>query len=196
MLRSTTALCLLGLSGLLASSAHAQTSVYANVGYAGYGFSDLNGISGLSFKHSTVGIGGGAFYNFPIQSRATIGVDARSSGSPGDNGGVLAGLGLRVGFVPHHNPLRPYFQIGGGVVHSSYNQVVSATFTGATPIVQRTSVTSGAAQLLFGLDIRLNDHFDLRAPEYGAEAGGGNGVHAGTAFLNVGLVYHPKPLTR
>lgn len=161
-----------------ACSAGAQTSIYATAGLANYGFTHL-ATQNESFKGDTGGFAGGAFRNFPIQSRVTVGVDGRGGYSPGLKGGSYAAAAFRVGFVPHRNPLRPYLQLGGGVVHSSYT-------AGST----KPSVTNGALQLLFGLDIRLNPRFDLRAVEYGAEAGGGEGVHAGLGFLQAGIVYH------
>lgn len=180
--------CLLTLT-----AAHAQTAVYVEAGLAAYGFTHPSS-NDIGYKKNAAGLTAGVFYNFPIQSRVTVGVDGRLAYSPGDNGGTLGGGALRVGFVPVHNPLRPYLQIGGGVVHSSYNDVVSISngFSTSTYVVSQ-SVTNGAAQFLVGLDIRLTDHVDLRAPEYGAQAGGGDGRHAVTAFLNVGLVYHLRP---
>jgi hypothetical protein len=48
--------------------------------------------------------------------------------------------------------------------------------------------TSGSAEFAGGLDVRLNDSFDLRAVEIGAIAGGNQS--AGSAFLDAGIVYH------
>jgi hypothetical protein len=128
--------------------------------------SDLTGDTGS--------LGGGAFYNFPIDSRVTVGLDGRAAFSVGDKDGYLAGAALRVGFVLHQIPLRPYFQLGGGVVHSAYNDsLYNYNRNGVVTVVTtRRPVTSGAAQLLFRLDIRLSDRFDLRAPELGAQASG------------------------
>src|SRR6185437_3256567 len=53
-------------------------------------------------------------YNNPL-----IGIDGRFSYGLGARGGTSATAAFRVGFVPHYNPLRPYFQIGGGVVSSA-----------------------------------------------------------------------------
>ncbi len=190
MLRSTIGSLLVCFLALFAVTAHAQTSLYVVGGLANYGFSDLS-TQPVSAKPDTGGFGAGVFHNFPIESRVTVGLDGRVEGSPGYRGGVLGGVALRVGFVPNRNPLRPYFQIGAGVVHSSYNQTFgySDGFSSYTSVVSE-SVTSGAAQFVLGLDIRLNDHLDLRAPELGSEAGGGSGVHAVSSFLNAGLVYH------
>jgi hypothetical protein len=66
-----------------------------------------------------LGFPGGGFYNFPIQSRLTAGIDGRMSYGLGTRGGVSVTGALRVGFVPKVNPLRPYFQLGGGVVSSA-----------------------------------------------------------------------------
>jgi hypothetical protein len=171
-------LFLLAFASVSAAAARAQAAIYATAGIANYGFSHLSS-SDITSKGDTAGFAVGAFYNFPIQSRVTGGVDGRFGVSPGDKGGSLAGAALRVGFVPHRNPLRPFFQIGGGVVHSSYNEI-EYFYNGlsSSTTTTRRSVTSGAAQFMVGLDIRLSDQFDLRAPEYGAQAGGGSGVAA------------------
>lgn len=188
-------IALLGFAAFSALPTQAQTSIYAMAGIANYAFTHRTS-GGFDYKGDTGGFGGGAFYNFPIDSRVTVGLDGRAAYSPGDKGGFLAGGALRVGFVPHRNPLRPYVQIGGGVVHSSYSDFLDNTYypDGAITIVNtRRSITSGAAQFIVGLDIRLTDRLDLRAPEYGAQAGGGDGVQAGVGFLNAGLVYHLHP---
>jgi hypothetical protein len=55
-------------------------------------------------------------------------------------------------------------------------------------------VTNGAAELIFGLDIRLTDFIDLRAIDYGAAAGtSNNGSASAVEFLGAGLVYHFHP---
>lgn len=194
MPRVLTASASLAVALGVALPARAQTSVYVVGGLANYTFFN-NGTTTSRTKGDTGGFGGGLFYNFPIQSRVTVGLDGRVTASPGSKGGVLAGAALRVGFVPHHVPLRPYFQLGGGFVHSSYTQTLYlgsvGSTTGSTTVQQ--SVTNGAAQVVFGLDLPITSHVDVRAPELGAEAGGGNGLHVGGSFLNVGLVYHVHP---
>lgn len=193
MLRLQSATLLLGFTALtsVSTTVHAQTSLYAIGGIANYGFTHPTP-DATNYKGDTGGFGGGAFYNFPIDSRVTVGLDGRAAYSSGDKGGFLAGAALRVGFVPHHNPLRPYFQVGGGVVHSSYidSMYFYDTASRVPVVTTRRSVTSGAAQFVVGLDIRLTEHFDLRAPELGAQAGGGDGIQTGVGFLNAGIVYH------
>ncbi len=162
----------------------AQTSIYGTV--AGTNFC-LNNGSNTNCKSDTLGFLAGGFYNFPIQSRLTAGIDGRMSYGLGTRGGVSATAALRIGFVPHVNPLRPYFQLGGGVVSSA----------GSDPL-QAQRKTSGAVQLALGLDIRLTSSIDLRALEIGAAAGTGSNSSpgAGTAYINAGIVYHfprPKP---
>jgi hypothetical protein len=162
----------------------AQTSVYGTVAATNF---CLNSSSHLSCKRDTLGFLVGGFYNFPIQSRLTAGIDGRLSYGLGTRGGVSVTSALRIGFVPHHNPLRPYFQLGGGVVSSA---------GGDSDQGQRK--TSGAVQLAYGLDIRLTSSIDLRALEIGAATGGGPSSNpgAGTAYINAGVVYHfphPKP---
>jgi hypothetical protein len=90
--------------------------------------------------------------------------------------------------VPHRNRLRPYLQLGGGVVST---QLDSTVCNGTSCSVATSRITSGVLQLAFGLDIRLTQHLDLRALEYGGDAGGGNaGTTAAMGFLDAGIVYH------
>jgi hypothetical protein len=171
----------IALLTLLAPPAEAQVSAYGVVALSSYGFS----YQGSSFRlnNDTASFGGGAFYNFPIHSRLTAGIDGRVLYGPASDGGTTADVAVRIGFVPTHIRLRPYFEIGGGVVSAVSNP-------GFAP--QR--ITNGAAEFLGGLDIRLTDSVDLRAVEYGAAAGASNnGTTSGVAFLDTGLVYHFHP---
>ncbi len=111
----------------------------------------------FAFDNETASLGGGAFYNFPIHSRLTAGIDGRVLYGPAIYGGVTADAALRIGFVPTHIRARPYFEIGGEVVSAVIN-----------PKVTPQRVTNGAVEFLAGLDIRLTDSVDLRAIEYGA----------------------------
>jgi hypothetical protein len=118
----------------------------------------------------------------------------RGSDSFGNYGGAAFSASLRIGFVPHKVRLRPYFQIGGGVVSGSYEEVTvtCGIVCTNTPITNKRA-TNGAALVAFGLDIRLTRSFDLRALEYGAEAGpSGTTTHyaSGFGFLSSGVVYH------
>jgi hypothetical protein len=176
------------------ATAHGQASLYAVAGIANYGFTHLTP-GDIKYKGDTGSLGGGGFYNFPIHSRVTVGLDGRALYSPGDKGGFNAGAALRVGFVPHSNPLRPYFQVGGGIVHSFYDDLFYNYDQTGTPsiVTTRRTVNSGAAEFTVGLDIRLSDRVDLRIPEWGALAGGGSGVAAGVGFANAGIVYHLRP---
>jgi hypothetical protein len=174
------AFCLLAL-GATASIANAQVSAYGVVGVNGYGFS-YRGNSPSSY-YDTAGFGGGAFYNFPIQSRVTVGIDGRVLYGPGSYGGTTAGAALRIGFVPKVNRLRPYLAIGGGLVTSVLN-----------PGFDPARLTNGALELLGGLDIRMTDSVDFRAVEWGAAAGySSTGVASEVGFLDTGVVYHFRP---
>jgi hypothetical protein len=171
----------IALLTVLASSAQAQVSAYGMVALTSYGFAYQN--SSYNFPVDTASLGGGAFYNFPIHSRVTVGIDGRVLYGPGSHGGTTAGAALRVGFVPTHIRLRPYFELGGGVVSAVLNTGESTE-----------RVTNGAAELLFGLDIRLTDSIDLRAVEYGAAAGpSSNNTTSALDFLSAGVVYHFGP---
>jgi hypothetical protein len=181
-----TRLCLIvfslgiALPTLFAPAAEAQVSAYCMVGLSRYGFSYQGN---TNFKDDTASFGGGAFYNFPIHSRLTAGIDGRVLYGPASYGGTTADAALRIGFVPTRVRLRPYFEIGGGVVSSVSNP-------GFAP--QR--FTNGAAEFLGGLDVRLTDRVDLRAVEWGAAAGASNnGPTSGVGFLDAGFVYHFHP---
>jgi hypothetical protein len=180
--RSTLVLALLS-AFTLHQTAKAQTSVYAAATLTSYGFSDN---SDFAFNSDSGGLTLGAFYNFPIQSRLTAGIDGRLEESFAHKGGFNSTVALRIGFVPTKVRLRPYFQIGGGVAHSSYD-TFSLSGQNATT---SNSVTSGVVQFLIGLDVRLTHSLDWRALEYGADAPTANGIATGVGFLDTGLVYH------
>jgi hypothetical protein len=174
-------LCLLAVSAV---AANAQVSAYGVVGVNGYGFS-YRGNSPSSY-YDTAGFGGGAFYNFPIRSRVTVGVDGRVFYGPGSYGGTTVDAALRIGFVPKVNRLRPYFDIGGGMVTSVLN-----------PGFDPSRVTNGALALIGGLDIRMTDSVDIRAVEWGAAAGySSTGIASEVGFLDAGVVYHFRPVER
>lgn len=161
-------------------SATAQLSVYGTVATTNYGYAYNN--DSLTFTGEHVGFGFGAFYNFPIQSRLTAGIDARFSDTPNARGGNNGFVSARFGFVPHHNPLRPYVQIGGGYVHTKVPGY--SIFIGPQPL------TTGALGLAFGLDVRINPSLDWRAIELAAGAGSKNSTSAGAGALSTGIVYH------
>ena len=174
-------------------TANAQISVYGTAMLTNFGlYNDTS--SGIAFQGDTAGFGGGAFYNFPIQSRLTAGVDARGSYSPGTKGGASAAGALRIGFVPRTHPLRPYVEIGGGLVSTdAYTYVSNGVQIDTSPH----RVTNGALDLLGGLDIRLTHALDLRAIEYGAAAGASaTNTRAGFGFLSAGVVYHLRSTRR
>ncbi len=177
-----TRLCLLGIAllTLFGSAAEAQVSAYTMVGLSRYGFTYQDD---TVFKDDTASFGGGAFYNFPIHSRLTAGIDGRVLYGPASYGGTTADVALRIGFVPARVRLRPYFEIGGGVVSSV-----------SDPGFDPHRITNGAAEFLGGLDIRLTDRVDLRAVEWGAAAGvSNNDPTSGVGFLVAGFVYHFHP---
>jgi hypothetical protein len=167
-------------------NAVAQTSIYGSVALVNYDFENNNTSAA---KSDTAGFIGGVFYNFPIQSRLTAGVDVRGSYGVGVRGGGLATAALRIGFVPEHVALRPYFMLGGGVVTSTFkiNDITGPAAQDLT--TQPTRFTSGDVEFVGGLDVRLNHSFDLRVFELGAVASGSN-QSVGSAFLDAGLVYH------
>ena len=131
-------------------NAFAQTSIYGSVALVDYVLQNDNSSAA---KSDTAGFIGGVFYNFPIQSRLTAGVDARVSYGVGPRGGALATAALRIGFVPERVVLRPYFDLGGGVVTSTFNngQITGPVTAGLS--AQPTRVTSGGMDFAGGLDI-------------------------------------------
>jgi hypothetical protein len=155
-------------------NAVAQTSIYGSVGLVNYGV-------GTVIKSDTGGLIGGGYYNFPIKSRLTAGIDVRGSIGFGSRGGGFGAGALRIGFVPERVALRPYFQLGGGVVTTTFHNGDTVRHT------------SGGVEFAGGLDVRLNRSFDLKAVELGAIAGGNQSV--GSAFLDAGIVYHLRRRT-
>ena len=99
-----TRLCLLvfslgiALLTLFASAAEAQVSAYGMVALSSYGFSYQG--SSFSFNADTASLGGGAFYNFPIHSRLTAGIDGRVLYGPASYGGTTADVALRSALFP------------------------------------------------------------------------------------------------
>ena len=104
---------------LATSSAQAQVSAYGMAALTCYGFAYQN--SSYNFPVDAASLVGGAFYNFPIRSRLTAGIDGRVLYGPGSHGGTTATGALRIGFVPTRVRLRPYFELGGGVVSARLN---------------------------------------------------------------------------
>lgn len=153
-------------------AARAQAAVYGEIGVTNYGYSVHGG--GLTVSSDRLGGTLGGFYNFPIQSRLTAGIDGHVGFGLHTNTGMKGFAAARFGFVPLRNPLRPYLEIGGGVVSAH---------------LPSGSITTGALELGFGLDVRVTPRLDWRAIELESAAGGGT-RNAGSASLSSGLVYH------
>jgi hypothetical protein len=180
------------LAPFLAPSLKAQTSVYGTANIQEFGFTGANYGNG-SYKPANGSITAGAFYTFPSSSRFKAGIDGRFLYGPGFNGGSAYTGALRVSFVPNRNRLRPYFQLGGGVVRTQRKQTICSGFACNTTTSE---VTGGALQLDFGLDIRVTERFDIRAIDYGADAGSsGNDARPAVGFFGAGVVYHFRPIT-
>ena len=185
--RRVTILLFVLLSFPSVHSAAAQLSVYGTISLTQFDYN--RGNSQLTAEKHTAGVGGGAFYNFPIHSRLTAGIDLRASVSPGTYGGETGAAALRIGFVPHRVRLRPYFQLGAAVV--SATPFLSMQTGPDSFVSQNTRITNGAVEFCGGLDIPLTPSVDLRAVELGAAAHGSpSGTHVDTAFLSAGVVYH------
>jgi hypothetical protein len=176
-LRSVLLVCFPAL--LLTQLLRAQGAVYGGVSLTNYCYTVNNG---LGNQCGTDGAGGtfGGFYNFPIQSRLTAGLDAHLGFGTGSVKGVKGLASVRFGVVPHRNPLRPYLEIGGGFVSSHIPQL--------TNIVGPQTITSGALEIGVGLDVRITPRVDWRAIELESASGGGTRT-AGSASLSTGIVY-------
>lgn len=154
-------------------AAAAQTSVYASVELTQYGYSSpvegnftyAPGTGHYSNYSDGGGVSGGVVYLFPSASRLKAGIDLRGMYSPGSHGGAGSFGSLRIAFVPRQNPLLPYFQIGGGLLTTTYTSAAS------NPLSGRGRVTSGAADFDFGLEVRANSRFTIKAIEMGGFAG-------------------------
>jgi hypothetical protein len=171
-------LCLLSVLRL-STAASAQISVYGTGAVAEYALEPASS-SALFFKSGAPGFVIGGFYNFPIASRVTVGLDLRLAENPGAKGGTASAIAFRVGFVPHHVPLRPYFEIGGGVISTSTDAEL------VNDQVHPGTYTNGAAVLAFGLDIRVIHCLDIRVLDIGSEASGSSGV----VYADTGIVFH------
>ena len=159
-------------------AASAQTSVYGEVSATNYGYT-VNG-GGLATSTDEVGGTVGGFYNFPIQSRLTAGLDAHFGFGTRTPGGFKGLVSARFGVVPTKFPLRPYLEIGGGFVSTRLPRL--------TNLVGPETISSGALELGAGLDFRVTRAVDWRLIEIEGAAGGGTKA-AGSASLSTGLVY-------
>ncbi len=191
--RHLTPILALTFTLLLTLTARAQVSAYGSAALTDYVFFNNHDSAA---KSDTGGIIGGVFYNFPIHSRLTAGIDARGSYALGDRGGAFAAAALRIGFVPERVALRPYFQIGGGLVSSTFSvqQLTGPVVQGLA--IQPTRFTSGGVEFAAGLDLRLSHSFDLRALELGAIAPANSTGSVGSGWLTTGVVYHLPRLGR
>jgi len=164
----------------ISQTAKAQVSVYGTVGVTNYGYAFNN--NGLTYNSDRVGFGAGVTYNFPIQSRLTAGIDLRGAITPSATGGGLGAASLRFGFVPQHNPFKPYIQIGGGFITA---KVPASSFT-----VGKQTLTTASLDLAFGLDLRITPSLDLRLFEIQGAGGSKGSSKTGSAAISTGIVYH------
>ena len=180
------AAALLAPLGLLASAsaAKAQTSIYGMVALTDYGYKSYPGQTDLRSRGDTFGIGGGLTYFFPSSSRLKAGPDVRFAASFGNKGGEDGAAALRIAFVPHQNPLSPYFQIGGGFVSIPDAVITTALPSGYVSFSQQ-RVTGGTVDFAFGLNIRTSRQWAIRAVELDAQASSKVAV----ARLGFGAIY-------
>lgn len=192
--RSLSLVVLLSTLFAVTPKIHAQTAVYGTGMSAAFGFRGDDYPNGTSLKPDTTGFTSGVFYLFPSLTRFKSGIDGRVTYSPGYNGGKAYTGGFRFSFVPYRFPLRPYVQFGGGAASTQLHESACSTPGCATKTVQ---ITGGVVQLDAGLDVRLTQHFDLRAIDFGTDEGGSRGLtSAATRFYSAGFVFHfgaPRP---
>jgi hypothetical protein len=166
---------------------HAQAAIYASAEITNYGYSssvDGNfayapGTGHFSYYDDGGGISGGFVYLVRSDSRLKVGADVRGMYSPGSRGGAGGFGALRIAFVPREHAAIPYFQIGGGLLTTTYAS------SQANPSGGRGRVTSGAAELDVGLDVRTGSRFTIKAIELGGYAGS----NVGHASIGAGLSY-------
>lgn len=170
-------LCVL-IVALIHDTASAQDAAfYGTADITTYGY-NTGYANDISFRTTRGGGILGGFYNFPIASRLAAGIDTRFGYSPTATGGTFGAAALRIAFVPHKVRLSPYFQFGGGYIHVS-GSTGTTVFNGLSSVTTSSQGRNGGgAELAFGLDVRLTDHF------------------TGTAYLGSGLVYRIKPHQR
>jgi hypothetical protein len=155
---------------LVFQSVHAQMSVYGGIDLTNYGFASGNtgtfsyspGSGKFSYYSDGVGFDAGATHLFSSRSRLKAGVDLRAMYSPGSRGGAGGFGSLRVAFVPNRNPLSPYFQLGGGILTTTYPSGGSG---------QRNRATDGAVDFAFGENVHTRSRLSIRAIELGGYAG-------------------------
>jgi hypothetical protein len=181
---------------LLIHRAQAQASVYGGINATQYGFSssatdegNYQPGSGYSTFYSTsFGLEAGGTYLFPSSSRLKGGIDLREIYSVGNSGGNAGFAALRIAFVPHHNPVSPYFELGGGYIHVPLpGEYVIADGNGnIIQVVQQNSVTGGAAEFLLGVEVRAGKNWSVRALELGGYAGS----NVALSSIGAGVIYH------
>jgi hypothetical protein len=200
--RSALALALLSVF-TLPSTARAQTSVYGTISLTNYGFSStaqdtLNyspNANNFSFNSDNLGLGAGATYLIPSSHRFKAGLDLRETYSIGHGGGNSGFASLRLAFVPHRNPLSPYFQLGGGYIHSPLpggEYVITVQPGDNTQVIHQSGVTGGAIDIALGLNVRASEHWTIRAIELGSTAG----PRVASASLGTGVIYTLPSRTR
>lgn len=168
-------------------AAHAQAAIYADAEITNYGYSspvDGNFTYAPGTGHYSVyddggGVSGGFVYLVHSNSRLKVGADLRGMYSPGDRGGAGGFGALRIAFVPREHSAVPYFQIGGGVLTTTYASSQSNPSSG------RGRATSGAAEFDIGLDVRTGSRFTIKA----IEIGGYTGSNVEHASIGAGIAY-------
>jgi hypothetical protein len=177
----------------VAPLAKAQLSLYGSINATKYGYATTApgtgtyepGTGTYSFYKDTFGLEGGGTYLFHTASRLKAGVDLRDIYSPGVLGGDAGFASLRIAFVPRTHALSPYFQLGGGFITMQYPSSCVSSLSGTFCSSGRNRLTSGAADFLFGLNIRTHSPWSIRAIEFGGYAG----TNVQLSSVGAGVVY-------
>jgi len=177
----------------VARAQNSDISIYVTSTTANYAFFNSTAGSNTVYKGVSSGIGGGLTANFTGNHRTTLGIDIQGASDPADNGGAFGLVSLRVGYVPHKFRLRPFIQVGGGVVSANERpQDFPGPFN--TVNVRPTNsvrVTNGTLSAAAGLDIRLTRLLDLRLAEFGVAPDTSTTFdRVGVGFVSSGLVLH------
>jgi hypothetical protein len=144
---------------------------------------------------STAGIGGGIFLDLFHRGGLHAGLDLRAAGGSGSGlGSEMVEFSVRIALVPKQHRFSPYadFGIGHASGHTTSSLGCLGCPSGDGPVETASNAFFG---LTIGLDIRLNDRFDLRLLDLSAAAGT-LGTPPTTSFLiqpievSTGVVAH------
>jgi hypothetical protein len=165
---------------LLPNVCHAQVAAYFT-----YSPTDFLLTGNASISAGGIANGGtlGVSFEHLHEGRFVTAVDLKNTfASKTHARGDAAAVDYRIAFVPHRVPLKPFIELGLGVV--------TVHDPNAVPYRPTPSITDAVLDLALGLDIRLNHSFDLRIADQGdapfrSNASSGS---VGASILDLGVV--------